>query len=152
MGFLPVYSNSASGDSINFEVFEPVSGKKRDITEGIAFVSDKLVGDLNAPFVLTAQPIGDELVPFQYYLRNNYPNPFNPETIIEYGLSIDGDVELSVFNILGQKVATLVDERQEAHHYKITFNVADYSLATGVYFYQLKSGNFIQSRKLLYLK
>ena len=152
LGFLPVYSNSASGDSVNFEVFEPVSGKKRQITERISFVSDKLVGDLNAPFVLTAQPIGDELVPLQYYLRNNYPNPFNPETIIEYGLSIDGDVELSVFNILGQKVATLVDERQEAHHYKITFNAADHMLATGVYFYQLKSGNFIQSRKLLYLK
>jgi hypothetical protein len=152
IGFLPVFSTTASGDSVNFEVFEPKSGKKRPVTEKISFISDMVVGDLAAPFVLTAQPVGDELVPNQYYLKPNYPNPFNPETVIEYGISVDGDVELAVFNILGQKVAMLVDERQEAHHYKITFNAADYFLATGVYFYQLKSGNFIQSRKLLFLK
>jgi len=152
IGFLPVFSTTASGDSVNFEVFEPESDKIRPITEKIAFVSDMVVGDLDAPYVLTAQPVGDELVPKQYYLGQNYPNPFNPETIIEYGLSVDGDVELVVFNILGQKVATLVNERQEAHHYKITFNAADHMLASGVYFYQLKSGNFIKSHKLLFLK
>ncbi len=152
VGFLPVYANKASGDSINFKVFEPESGKKREITEKISFISDKRVGDLNAPFVLTAQPIGDELVPYQYYLRENYPNPFNPETIIEYGLSVDGDVELFVFNVLGQKVATLVNERQEAHRYKITFNASEFKLASGIYFYQIRSGSFIKSRKLLFLK
>lgn len=152
LGFLPVLSTTASGDSINFEVFEPKSGKKRSITEKIAFVSDMVVGDLTAPFVFSAKPIGDELVPNQFYLKPNYPNPFNPETIIEYGLSLDGDVELSVFNILGQKVAILVDERQEAHHYKISFNASDHMLASGIYFYQLKSGNFIKSHKLLFLK
>ena len=101
VGFLPVYANNASGDSINFKVFEPESGKKREITEKITFKSDKLVGDLDTPFALTAQPIGDELVPYQYYLKENYPNPFNPETIIEYGIIMDGDVELFVFNVLG---------------------------------------------------
>jgi len=129
-----------------------ISGKKREITEKIIFVSDEVVGDLGTPFILTAQPVGDELVPNQYYLKQNYPNPFNPETVIEYGVSIEGDVELVVFNILGQKVATLVNERQEAHHYKISFNAADHLLASGVYFYQLKSGNFIITHKLLFLK
>ncbi len=152
VGFMPVYSNSASGDSVNFEVFEPSSRKKRPIAEKTVFVSDRLMGDLNTPFVLTAQPVGDELVPYQFYLSQNYPNPFNPETIIEYGLSVDGDVELSVYNTLGQKVATLVNKHQQAHHYKIAFNAADYSLATGVYFYQIKSGNFIKRRKLLFIK
>ena len=118
----------------------------------MVFGSNVIIGEFDAPFVLTAQPIGDELVPNQYYLNPNYPNPFNPETIIEYGIVQDGLVELFVFNVLGQKVATLVNERQEAHHYKVTFNAADHLLASGVYFYQLKSGNYIQSRKLLYLK
>jgi len=152
VGFLPVYSNSVNGDSINFEIFEPSSGKKRPIIEKTTFVSDKLVGNLDSPYVLSVQPIGDELVPYKYYLNQNYPNPFNPETIIEYGLSRDGDVELSIFNTLGQKVATLVNQHQQAHHYKISFNAADYSLATGVYFYQIKSESYIKIRKLLFIK
>jgi hypothetical protein len=150
--FLSIYSNSVSGDSLNFKVYEPESEKKRNIAEKVGFKSDEIVGNLAEPFALTAQPVGDELVPSKYYLGKNYPNPFNPETTIEYGISIDGDVELSVFNILGQKVATLVNEWQEAHHYKITFNAADHLLATGLYFYQLKSGNYIEQQKLLFLK
>ncbi|KAA3615670.1 MAG: T9SS C-terminal target domain-containing protein [Calditrichaeota bacterium] len=152
IGFLPVYSNKVTGDSINFEVFEPSSGKRRPVTEKTMFTTDNLVGNLDEPFVLSAEPIGDELVPYKFYLRQNYPNPFNPETIIEYGLSQDSDVEITVYNTLGQKVATLVNEFQQAHHYKITFNASDYFLATGVYLYQIKSGNFVKRRKLLFIK
>lgn len=152
IGFIVVYSNTVDGDSISFKVYEPNQDKKRDVQDKLTFKSDGPIGNLENPFVLTAQPIGDELVPITFYLKQNYPNPFNPETSIEYGLPNDAKVNLSVYNTLGRKVATLVDKKQSAHRYKIIFRAGDYNLASGIYFYQVKAGNYVQRRKLVYIK
>ena len=101
---------------------------------------------------MEAEAIDDELVPYEFYLSQNYPNPFNPETIIEYGIPIDAEVKLTIFNTLGQRVATLVNEKQEAHRYSVTFNASEYQLSSGIYFYQLQTGSYNKVRKLLYLK
>jgi hypothetical protein len=87
---------------------------------------------------------------YSYRLEQNYPNPFNPVTTINYSLQKQSQVELSVYNTLGQKVFTLVNGPQLAGQYAIPFNGT--SLASGIYFYQLKAGEFSQIRKMVLMK
>jgi hypothetical protein len=80
-------------------------------------------------------------IPDQFYLKNNYPNPFNPQTTIEFGLSQTAEVDLTVFNILGQQVCTLVSERRKAGKYHAVWNGKNtngQTLSSGIYFYRLK--------------
>ncbi|MBK8982691.1 MAG: T9SS type A sorting domain-containing protein [Ignavibacteria bacterium] len=85
-----------------------------------------------------------------YKLSQNYPNPFNPQTIINYKLSKPGKVSLKVFDVLGNEVATIVNEKQNAGSYNVEFDGNE--LASGVYFYQLLLGNFTETRSMLLLK
>ncbi|MCK4716530.1 MAG: T9SS type A sorting domain-containing protein, partial [Candidatus Marinimicrobia bacterium] len=80
----------------------------------------------------------------------NYPNPFNPTTRIEYTIPHGGQVSLQVFNMLGQKVADLVNEYQRAGKYNIAWNASD--VPSGVYFYRIQSGLFNQTKKMLLVK
>ncbi len=89
-------------------------------------------------------------VPSDFYIAQNYPNPFNPSTTIEYGLPAGGHVVLSVFNMLGQKVATLADEAQVAGVHRVQFEAT--SLPSGVYFYHLSANGFEQTRRMMFLK
>jgi hypothetical protein len=91
-----------------------------------------------------------EAVPSGYALYPNYPNPFNPKTIISYQLPVHTDVELSIFSVTGQKIVTLVSQQQPAGNYKYEWDASD--LASGVYFYRITAGEFVQMRKLLLLK
>jgi len=85
-----------------------------------------------------------------FKLSQNYPNPFNPTTIISYQIPSESKVVLKVYNILGGEVATLVNENKAAGSYSVQFNGS--SLASGVYFYQIKAGNFVDTKKLVLLK
>ncbi len=87
---------------------------------------------------------------FSYTLEQNYPNPFNPTTSIKYVVAEDGFVTLKVYDILGNEVATLVNESQYQGSYGVMFNAS--SLSSGVYIYRLKSNNFTSSRKMIILK
>ena len=89
-------------------------------------------------------------IPAKYYLSQNYPNPFNPNTKIIYNLASSGKVSLKVFDILGREVATLVNEEKPAGKYEANFNAN--TLASGVYIYQIKVGDFISSKKMILLK
>jgi hypothetical protein len=89
-------------------------------------------------------------VPALFRLEQNYPNPFNPSTMIRYGLPHRAHVTLSVFNTLGQQVATLVDENEEAGYHDVRFDGS--GLASGVYFYRLQAGNLMQIRRLVLLR
>jgi hypothetical protein len=91
---------------------------------------------------------------YNYALEQKYPNPFNPSTVINYSIPADGNVELTVYNILGSEVATLVNEFKEAGNYSVEFSTEDLksSLGSGVYIYTLKSGSFTQTRKMVVLK
>ncbi len=88
--------------------------------------------------------------PETYELFQNYPNPFNPETTIRYRIPVKGLVRLVVYDILGKKIATLVDEELAAGEYNMTWNAG--SLPTGVYFYRLEAPEFIQTKKLILIK
>jgi hypothetical protein len=92
------------------------------------------------------------VAPREYSLSQNYPNPFNPTTVITYSLKESGDVKLELFDVLGRKVATLVNARQEAGSYTYSFNAARYGLSTGMYFYRLQSGGFVATKKMLLVK
>ncbi|MBS4035407.1 MAG: T9SS type A sorting domain-containing protein [Ignavibacterium sp.] len=89
-------------------------------------------------------------IPNEFTLYQNYPNPFNPTTVISYQLPVSSNVSIKVYDLLGREVSTLVEEYKQAGKYQINFN-AD-GLSSGVYYYQLKTGNFIQTKKLIFLR
>jgi hypothetical protein len=92
----------------------------------------------------------EEIQPREFHLFQNYPNPFNPKTIINYELEIMNDVDLSIYNLLGQKVATLVSKRQEAGNHHIEWDATGF--ASGVYYYRIKSGEFQDVKKMIVIR
>jgi len=88
-------------------------------------------------------------------LEQNFPNPFNPNTTIEYQLKNRAFVSLKVYDILGKEIITLVSEEQPAGNYKVTFDIGtirSYNFTSGVYIYQIQAGEYMSSRKMVYLK
>ena len=89
-------------------------------------------------------------LPEYYYLSQNYPNPFNPETMIDYELPIDGFLTIEIYDILGNKISTLVNKEQTAGAYSINFNATN--LSSGIYFYTLRSNSYTKTRKMILMK
>jgi hypothetical protein len=88
--------------------------------------------------------------PYSYKLSQNYPNPFNPSTNIQYSILKSEKVTLTIYDVLGRKVATLVDQFQNAGNYIVNFDAS--RLASGVYFYQIQAGTFRSVKKMMLLK
>ena len=86
----------------------------------------------------------------QFSLSQNYPNPFNPVTHISYEIPADGRVTLKILNLLGEEIATLVDEFQKADIYRISFDASD--LAAGIYIYRLTLDQDVQTKRMVLLK
>jgi len=97
-------------------------------------------------FVSTGSPA----LPREFSLLQNHPNPFNPVTVISYTLPAKAHVTLTVFNLIGQEVATLVREEQPGGVHEAVFDGA--GLGSGVYFYRIEAGTFSATRKMLLLK
>jgi hypothetical protein len=94
-------------------------------------------------------------VPTAYALYQNYPNPFNPETDIRYQIPEGGQVQLTVYNVLGQTITTLVDGYRAAGSYTVRWFGSDQSgrgLGSGIYFYRLQAGDFSETRKMVLMK
>ena len=107
--------------------------------------------------VFTAIDKNLEYIPDVFSLEQNYPNPFNPKTIIEYSVPFLGGardglalVQLNVYDLLGQKIRTLVNKRQPAGKYSITFNAV--GLASGIYIYRINAGEYVNSKKMLLVR
>ena len=120
-----------------------------DLAEGYVASSGRQVKTV-------AQLSSARLLPRQYALFANFPNPFNPSTSIEYALPEAAEVKLVIYDALGQTVQTLVaSELQGAGYYRLTWdgrNHAGHSVSSGMYFYRLTTGNFQQTRKMILLK
>ncbi len=90
------------------------------------------------------------IVPMQYELQQNYPNPFNPSTTIKYSLPADGIVSIKIYDITGREVRTLVNEVKTAGNYLVEFNAG--SFASGVYFYRIQAGKFVETKRMVFVK
>ncbi|MDP2363587.1 MAG: T9SS type A sorting domain-containing protein, partial [Ignavibacteria bacterium] len=127
-------TNLFAGTSNNF--FAGITGDgvwRRPLSEMITGADDQIIE-----------------IPSQFILEQNFPNPFNPSTIIQYAIGSTQIVQLKVYDVLGKKVATLVNEEKSAGSYEISFNATQ--LSSGIYFYKLHAGSFVETKKMLLLK
>jgi len=92
----------------------------------------------------------DNIAPAQFNLMQNYPNPFNPSTTIKYQVPEAGIVSLKIYDILGSEVKSLVNEEKQPGTYSVIFNA--HNLASGVYYYRIQAGSFVDTKKLILLK
>ncbi|MFQ5869812.1 MAG: T9SS type A sorting domain-containing protein, partial [Candidatus Zixiibacteriota bacterium] len=95
---------------------------------------------------------GDDLVglPTEFALLSNYPNPFNASTVIEYQLPVTTDVKLEVYNLIGEKVVTLVNGAEEAGYKSVIWDAS--SVSSGLYFYRLTCGDFSEAKMMMLVK
>jgi hypothetical protein len=110
---------------------------------------DFLITDANG-LMMTKQFIFSYTGPKEFKLEQNFPNPFNPTTRIQYQVSGIAEVTLKVYDILGSEVVTLVNEEQQPGYYEVQFNASNF--ASGMYVYRLTAGNFISTKKMMVLK
>jgi len=88
--------------------------------------------------------------PNKFNLSQNYPNPFNSRTIINYELPTTNEVDLAIYNLLGQRVATLVNERKRAGSYQVEWDASGFS--SGVYYYRIDAGEFVDVKKMILIR
>ncbi|MDP2365849.1 MAG: choice-of-anchor Q domain-containing protein, partial [Ignavibacteria bacterium] len=109
--------------------------------------------DIGAYEYLSTTSVDDETLPQNFVLHQNYPNPFNPSTKISWQSPVGSHQTLKIYDILGNEITTLVDEYKPAGSYEVEFNVAQISnLSSGMYFYRLQAGNYVESKKMLLQK
>lgn len=108
------------------------------------------------PAEVKSSPVTIErALPTDYALVQNYPNPFNPETVIEFQLPEESHVTLTIYNVLGQEIRRLVDDRKSGGYYKVIWdgtNEFGKDVSTGIYFFRLQAGDFQSVRKMMMLK
>jgi hypothetical protein len=151
---------SSSGDELWTAFYPPgsaVVGIKLDASENVYIVctDGRQTGPTRATvikYVQSATSVRDlcGTIPASFALEQNYPNPFNPLTMICYSLPHRSHVALTVFNTLGQQVATLVNGEIEAGYHEVKFDAA--GLASGVYLYRMQAGSYIATKKLLLIR
>jgi hypothetical protein len=138
-------SGSASGGS--YEYRDETIAANRTYWYKLREVSDDGLGAEYGPYAVTYR--------ITNRLDQNVPNPFNPTTTIAYAIASDNQVSLTIYDVAGRKVRTLVNERQKADAYKLVWdgvNDAGSKVASGVYFYKLVAGKFTQTKKMVLLK
>ena len=157
-GIIGHYAPNGDIFNISWPLPEDLSYTNESVKTGAE--GDFPVGDLNwfpdkkAQWEEWVTAIGDEDMdinaPRNYTLSQNYPNPFNPATKINFSIPVAGKTILTVYNVLGQKIATLVDEKLREGSYSYEFNASN--LPSGIYFYRLKSDNYNSVKKMMLIK
>jgi hypothetical protein len=122
------------------------------VVEGYLFAGTVGGGVLRRPLseMITSAQSSSRLIPVAFELHQNYPNPFNPSTTIKYELPRTTQVTLSVYDILGREVFVLVNDKKEAGVHEVKFDGS--GLSSGVYFYRLTAGTFVETKKLLLVR
>ena len=141
IGFIPGNGNSNSPKDYSLTDKNPSGGSK--------FIYRLKQIDNDGKFEYSKE-VEIELVPNEFALYQNYPNPFNPATNIKFALPKAAKVTLLVYNLLGEKVATLLNEDKEAGFYDVQFNASNFS--SGVYIFRLTAGDFVQTKKMTLMK
>ncbi|HLX11837.1 MAG TPA: T9SS type A sorting domain-containing protein [Bacteroidota bacterium] len=136
------YDTIAGGAGIKSLLLDP---------DGFVYVGTAGFGVYKSNAIFTGvSPTQHPSLPVAFRLEQNYPNPFNPTTIIRYSLPMESMVHLEIVNLLGEKVADLINERESAGNKSVRFDAS--RLASGVYFYRLNAGTFASVRKLLLIR
>lgn len=145
IGFIQGHGTTTELSRYNFTDNSPVQGKSIYRLKQI---------DFNGTFRIYGPVEADYEGVTDYTLSQNYPNPFNPSTIIKYEIPQAGNVEIKVYNLLGAEVTTLVNQYREAGKYSVEFSSDKLSarIGSGVYFYTIKAGSFVKTRKMIVLK
>ncbi|HBQ59643.1 MAG TPA: hypothetical protein DD671_08470, partial [Balneolaceae bacterium] len=150
---------SLEGETV---IFRTNFGESDYIGEAIpeeAFTLTAIVGGYNGTLQLIARTSADlglsvsnelDEMPEKFALEQNYPNPFNPTTVIQYSVADVSNVQLQVFDVLGRRVATLVNEVQAPGAYTVNFNARN--LSSGTYFYRIEAGDFSSIKKMMLIK
>lgn len=128
------------------------------VTTGDAFVTVKAADAANNDFFAYTFPVnvglvgvdGEEIIPTEFSLSQNFPNPFNPTTNIKFGLPKESNVVLRIYNILGEEVATLVNKVMPAGFHTVNFDAS--RLTSGLYIYRIEAENFVQVKKMMLMK
>ena len=139
------FQNINPGDSIIVYYGMALGSSFAAVKSGL----DSALGRYNGTLI-TGIKENESFSPSSYKLNQNYPNPFNPTTTISFSIPVQEKVSLKVYNILGMEVSTLLNEVQTAGNYSIRFNAKN--LSSGIYFYELRTGNFRDVRKMILLK
>ncbi len=143
-------SNTGSNDNESSVGTDHFINLTNDMATGKVENKWSVMGDMDLVDVTGVTERTDLGVPNRYDLSQNYPNPFNPTTNIQFAIPKSGLVTMKVYNLLGQEVATLVNEQKNAGTYQVDFNAAN--LTSGVYFYSITAGNYSVTKKMLLLK
>ena len=149
--FLPVFANQIMGEKINFHVESNEMDKVLGIEIETEFAADAIVGSFDYPITMKAIPE----IPESFFLSQNFPNPFNPVTQINYQLPEDSFVDLKIYNVRGQEVATLVSGMVNAGYQSVIWQGKDNQgviQPTGIYFVKMDSDLYQKTRKIVLLK
>ncbi len=143
------------GNLVGSQVFALAHGNDKNVSTsnfGMGFVFKGIFDDLKIYSLSNVTGVDDEdgSTPVEFKLNQNYPNPFNPSTIIKYAIGSRQYATLKVYDVLGNEIATLVNEEKPAGTYEVKFDASN--LSSGIYYYQLKAGSFIQTKKMLLVK
>jgi hypothetical protein len=130
--------------------------KEYSLIDDIAEINTRMIKyrlkqiDHDGSYEYSGEVLVNNSAPVDYTLQQNYPNPFNPVTTISYSLPVKSEVELIIFNALGEGVMQLTNEEKEAGRYSVKFNATE--LTSGIYFYRLQAGSFVQTKKMVLLR
>jgi len=154
--FMVIYGKES--DQISFQIYDSDCDITYRGVETLAFRADDITGDPLNPLMLTKQPLrpGDKgYIPEVYSLSQNYPNPFNPTTTFAFGLPEDNRVSIVIYNLIGQRVTTLINTKLPAGYRYVQWNSRDDNgliVPSGMYFAVMESGSFRQMRKIMLMK
>ncbi len=141
IGFVQGYGNSNSPKSYSFT----------DVpNDGTEFTYRLKQIDFDGKFEYSPEVIVNLEVPANFSVKQNFPNPFNPTTKIEFAIPSDNNVKIKVFNVLGMEVATLVNEHRQTGKYNVEFNASN--LASGIYIYKIVSGKYSEIKKMILMR
>jgi hypothetical protein len=136
----------------NFGVIYSCSGEPPPCSGFSNLIGCRIDGVVYGDTLLTEIQTVNSSIPDRFSLSQNYPNPFNPETVIRYSLIENRFVTLKLYDVKGNEIATLVNEKQNAGNYDYQLSTVNYQLSSGVYFYRLEAGDFIETRRMIFLK
>ena len=161
-GLLRIAGSSGNGSEngslvkLNFTVAEDFDGEEIEVTVSKYRLNENVEGvNVVGVFTKSAMGIQSDLIPGQYSLHQNYPNPFNPETTLRYDLPENSLVNITIYDMLGREVKTLINHTQDAGYRSVIWDATNNygkPVSAGVYLYQIQAGEYISTKKMVLLK